>query len=86
MAKDVHRRDIVVGNFFSASAALAANPGHSADFLPSCLQTAKEDLGSVVPGPSSLNLPAVCYRATSTSASLNLSGPGGWRDAGAMSR
>jgi hypothetical protein len=79
---------LLLATFFPAGAVLAANPRHSADSVPSCLQTAKEDLGSVVPGPSSLNLPAVCYRTTSTSASLipatsDVSRGVSWSDVGA---
>jgi len=73
---------------FPAGAALAANPAHSAGFLPSCLQIMKEDLASVLPGSSSLDLPAVCSRTAPTSAGLipvtgDVSRSVPWSDAGA---
>ncbi len=79
---------LLFATFFPAGAALAANPAHSADVQPSCLQNMKEDLASVLPGSSSLYLPAVCDRTAPTSAGLipatgNVSRNATWSDAGA---
>ncbi len=79
---------LLSATLFPVGMALAANPTHGGDLVPSCLQSLKENLGAVSPG-SWVESPAIqCDRAASADAGL-IPATGGvrssvsWSDAGA---
>jgi hypothetical protein len=72
---------------FPVGAALAASPAHSTDFLPSCLQSLRENLGTVSPGSSVESQSNQCDRAVSADAAFipvtgGVSRSAPWSDAG----
>ncbi len=79
---------LLLTTLFPAGAALAASPALSTDFLPSCLQSLKQSLGTVSPGPWVESQTNLCDRLVASGAGLipatgGVSRSTSWSDAGA---